>query len=280
MKPICWLPICLILLTSVVMANPNPEIDALQAIRDAGELAFERNDINTIETLWVRDGDALMTTPLGTQHQGFAEIKRALLALFALLGQTTIEASDLFFTLLDDEASITMKYTWNVVPGTLFDVTERYRKVDGHWKIYRSDSQGNTLPLRPDDEKAIKQLALRVQASILAKDIKAIAFVVADDFTYTDIDGIPHPGWQKSVETLRADFHPFVDLQLQSIVLIANTACGRYTLTHADGNTRPVQFTFAGPQWRLAAIHLKPQVDPFAVMPNGKRFMTWGRLKK
>ena len=176
MKPICWLPICLILLTSVIMAKPNPEIDALQAIRDTGELAFEHNDINTIEKLWVRDGDALMTTPLGTQHQGFAEIKRALLALFAFIGQTTIETSDLFFTLLGDEASITMKYTWNVVPRTLFDLTERYRKVDGHWKIYISDSQGRTLSLRPEDEKAIKQLASRVQASILAKDIKAIAF--------------------------------------------------------------------------------------------------------
>lgn len=279
-------PVCLLLRSGrQVMANPHPEIDALQAIRDAGELAFERKDINTIETLWVRDGDALMTTPLGTRHQGFAEIKRALLNLFALLGQTTIDTRDLFFTLNGDHASITMKYTWNVVPGTLFDLTERYRKVDGEWKIYISDSQDHTLPLHPDDEKAMVQLAKQVQGGLLDKDIPAIAGRVADDFTYVATDGTTYQGWPSSANALAADVELIAAPQLESISLRENQACGRYTMKLSpepakDGKTRKIQFTFVGPNWKLALIHFNPEAESFAVEPSGKRSTTWGQVKE
>ncbi|MCH8295178.1 nuclear transport factor 2 family protein [Candidatus Poribacteria bacterium] len=279
MRLVYWIRFCLVLLTFPVMANPNPDINALQAVRDAGEEAFERKDINTIEKLWVRDGDALMTTVLGTQHKGFAETKQALLNLFALPVQMTIETSDLFFTLLGDHASITMKYSWNVVPGKIFNLTERYRKINGDWKIYISDSQRLILPLRPEDEKAIRSLASKIQRELRAKDTASIADMATDDFIYTDWDGTRHVGWQNSVEVLGTDLDQWANLQLHKTVLIENQACVQYILTLTNGKTRNVQLTFIGPNWKLKEINLKPETKSLAVEPNRKTATLWARIK-
>lgn len=279
MKRVIFFGFIVMVMADSIRANPNRDIQALQAIRAAGELAFERNDIKTIEQLWLDDDDVLMTTPLGTRYKGFPKIKAALMNLFALLGQTTIETEDLFFTVVGEEASITMKYLWSVLPGVRLDLLERYRNVDGKWKIYASDSQGELVPLRPEDEKKIKQLASSVQGRILAKDIAQIADLTADDFTYIDKNGAQTKGWQESANVLSADVETLKDLQLQSIALIGNQACAWYTLTPIDDQTLTVQLTFVGPnEWKLAHIRFAPQ-DALAVAPNRRLTITWAKLK-
>lgn len=279
MKPARCIYICLMLLTLPLMANQSNEIQALQAIRDAGELAFERNDINTIEKLWLHDDDVLMTTPIGTRHKGFAEIKGALIDLFGLLGQTTIDVSEPFLTVDGNEASITMTYRWSPAPDIRFPLTERYRKVDRDWKIYVSDSQGHFSPLRPEDEAVIKPLLLAVQRGLLAKDTAAIENLVAADFIYTNFNGTRHRGWLASVEMLRADIKQIANLQLESTTLMGNQACTSVLLTLTDDKIRNVQFTFAGPDWQLATINLNPEAESRTVMPRNKTATLWGLLK-
>lgn len=172
-----------------------------------------------------------------------------------------------------------MKYLWSVLPGVRLDLLERYRNVDGKWKIYASDSQGELVPLRPEDEKKIKQLASSVQGRLLAKDIAAIADLTADDFTYIDKNGAQTKGWGASVEALGADVEALADLQLQSIALIGHQACAWYTLTPIDDQTLTVQLTFVGPnEWKLAQINFAPK-DLLAVQPNSKLTTLWAKLK-
>ena len=135
------------------------------------------------------------------------------------------------------------------------------------------------LPLRPADEKEIKQLAKQVQDGLLDKDIAAIKELTADDFIYTDFNGIQHLGWLASAPLLAADLEQIVNLQLQSIALMENQACGQYTLTGADGESRPVRLTFVGPNWKLETIHLNPEAESFSVGANDKHRTTWGLIK-
>ena len=268
-------------LTAPLMATPSREMQAVQAIHETWEFAFENADLDAIEKLWAHDGDVWLVTPLGTIHNGWAEVKGALKNLFGLLGQTMLDISDPFITIDGDDASMTMRYNWSPAGGRIFRLTERYRKVEGFWKLQVSDAQGNLLPLRPDDEKAIKLLADPVKEALLAKDIGAIEAVVAADFTYTDFNGTQHEGWQASAPLIAADLEGLAELQLESMALVGNQACGRYTLTPIDGTHRSVQFSFTHlTGWKLAAINLNPDAESLAVVqPNNTYTTTWGRIK-
>ena len=261
------------------LATSNREIQAVKAVHDAWALAFEAADINAAEKIWSHDGDVLFITPRGTRHKGFAAVKGALKNLFGEFDKTTLDISNLFLTVNGDEATITMTFQWSPVPGKTFPVIERYRKADGGWKLHASQTQGNLLPLRPEDEKAIKQLTSRVQNAFLTKDTATIAPVVANDFTYTDLNGTQHLSWQESAKILDADFAQFASLQLQSMALIKNQACARASLTLTDGEIRNVQFILVGPNWKLTMITLKPEVESLAVEPNGKTTTLWARIK-
>ncbi len=277
---LCVCDFVLVLIAPCV-AISNREIQAVQAVHEAWEIAFERADIDAVENVWAHDGDVFIVTPLGTRHNGWAFVKGALKNLFALLGQTTINVSNPFLTIDGNEASMTMTYQWSLARERVFPLTERYRQVEGHWKISISDSQGQTLPLRPEDEKAIKRLTSQVQKGLIAKDTVMIADVVADDFTYTDLNGNPHEGWIASTPILVADLQRLAALQLQSIALIGAQACAFVSLTLTDGKTRNVQFIFAGPDWKLAALHLHLDRETLAVVqPKGKGTTTWGKLRR
>lgn len=182
-----------LVLIAPCLATSNREIQAIQAVHEAWEIAFERADINAVEKVWAHDGEVFIVTPLGTRHNGWASVKGALKNLSALLDQTTINVKDPFLTIGGDEASMTMTYQWSPARDRVFPLTERYRHVNGDWKIYLSDSQGQTLPLRPEDEKAIKRLTSQVRNGLLAKDTAAIAEVVADDFTHAESLAVVQP---------------------------------------------------------------------------------------
>lgn len=268
-----------LLLASFVKASQNADINALQAIRDTGEAAFERNDMKTLESLWVRDADAVMITALGTQYKGFPAIQRALLDLFAIMGRTVVETKAPFFTVDGNQASITMTYTWNVLPGTTFNLTERYRRANGDWKIFLSDGLGGTPGLRPKDEAAIKRLNSEVVGILLAKEAAAMVDIVTDDFVYTNSDGIRYHGWQQSAKILRNDVNQFANIALQSTALIQHRACAQYVLTLINGQTQDVQLTFVGPNWKLAQLNLKPDTEQLAVDPGNRAMVSWAKIK-
>ena len=268
-------------LTTPCLATSADEIQSVQAVHDAWESSFERTDIDAIEKLWMHDADVLIVTPLGTRHLGWAEAKGALKNLFALLGQTTIDVFDSFMTIDGNEASMTMTYKWSPAKDRTFPLTERYRKINGDWKIYISDSKGQVLSLRPDDEHAIRLLAAKVQGRLLDKDIAVIADLVAEDFIYVDVGGTTYQGWQQSANPLSEDLKRITDLHFQSIALIEDSACARGSLTLIDGETPNFQFTFVGLNWKVAEINFNTQAKSLAVQPKAKGKITyvWAKLK-
>jgi hypothetical protein len=76
------------------------------------------------------------------------------------------------------------------------------------------------------------------------------------------------------------DIKKIAALKQQSMTLMENQACGQYTLTQGNGDTRQVRFTFAGPNWKLATIDLHPDAETLAIVnPNRKHPTTWGQIK-
>jgi ketosteroid isomerase-like protein len=245
------------------------------AVHRAWKTAVEQADIAQVDAIWAQTDDALLLTLLGDKIQGWQKVRQEIQKAWDLVGKTKIIVSNRVITVSGDSASATMDYRWSPIPDLPLKATERYRKVDGAWKMHAQDGTGGLAPLRPNAEIRLRQQVQQTQAALLGNHPAVLKTQIAPDFTYIALNGTVYRQWE--ADRIESDLKKIHDLCLKVVYLTDDRATAHYLLTLVNADERDIQWVYDN-NWKLTHINCAPQA-PQTIQPNSKLSMTWARIK-
>lgn len=256
-----------------------------EAVRQVDEIASKwctepDKTPEIVDRCFSHEEDVSFEFPVGNFIIGFDAILQAHLGwLSGFVGDEVIP-TDRDITVSGNEASLFAhwRYRRKSYTGVYSD---RYRKEDGVWVIYKEVPRKDTLA--PDDEKELRRIISKIAKPAFEK--KEVAFledVISKDVAFINSKGERTEGWDSAKDVLSAELDVLQPTLENVTIYLDFIDKEAFAFDEEDADLKTsFWLRKIDDAWKLTLIDFTGKKEfPTDVEPKGKLATTWGEIKK